>query len=52
VAYALLTFVFGCWSRADIEYLDRLRLNMAGDRFRVIATFLEWASARSARDFL
>jgi O-antigen/teichoic acid export membrane protein len=52
LAYLFLTFVLGCWSRADIEYIKGLHRRIAADRPRALAGFLDWARTRAAEDFL
>jgi hypothetical protein len=50
VAYLLLTFVLGCWTRGDIEHLQGLHHRFAEGRLPVLTTLLIWAGKRASRD--
>jgi O-antigen/teichoic acid export membrane protein len=50
-AYALLTLVLGCWSRADVEYLKGLHRKLAAGRPQALANLLSWAGTRAAKDY-
>lgn len=52
IAYALLTVVLGCWTKADIGYIQDLHRRHAADRPRALASLLDWAGARAAKDYL
>jgi O-antigen/teichoic acid export membrane protein len=49
--YLVLTLLLGCWTRADIEYMQRLHRDIAGERPRALARFFGWAGARAAKDY-
>ena len=50
-AYALLTLVLGCWSRADVEYLKTLHRRISRERPHALASLLAWAGTRAAKDY-
>jgi O-antigen/teichoic acid export membrane protein len=50
VAYLLLTFALGCWSRADIEHFQGLHKRFTAQRLPVLGMMLVWAEKRAARD--
>jgi O-antigen/teichoic acid export membrane protein len=50
VAYLLLTFALGCWSRGDIEHFQDLHRRFAAGRLPIVATLLMWAGKRAGRD--
>ncbi len=50
VAYLLLTFVLGCWSRGDIGHFQDLHRRFAAGRLPIVATMLMWAGKRAGRD--
>jgi O-antigen/teichoic acid export membrane protein len=50
--YAVLTIVLGCWTRADIEYLQGLHRRFASEKPRALANLLDWAGARAAKDYV
>ena len=50
IAYLLLTFTLGCWSRGDIEHLQGLHRRFAAGRLSALAMLLTWAGKRAARD--
>ena len=45
--YALLTLLFGCWSRGDIEHMQQLHARFAAGHPRFGARLLEWARHRA-----
>jgi O-antigen/teichoic acid export membrane protein len=45
--YALLTLLFGCWSRNDIEHMQQLHHRLLRSRPRMGARLLSWAHART-----
>ncbi|MCY7353516.1 MAG: polysaccharide biosynthesis C-terminal domain-containing protein [Lysobacter sp.] len=47
LTYAPLTLLLGCWSRGDIEYLQRLHQHLMAGRPRASARFLAWAYERA-----
>jgi len=49
LVYVLLTFVFGCWSRGDIEHMQGMHRRLSG-RLPLLATWLAWAGRRACRD--
>ena len=52
IVYALLTIVLGCWTKADIGYIKSLHLRFASERPRALASLLDWAGARAAKDYV
>jgi hypothetical protein len=48
VAYLLLTFVFGCWSRGDIEHMQGLHRRVPA--LRALTAWLVWADKRACKD--
>jgi O-antigen/teichoic acid export membrane protein len=51
LAYAMLTIVLGCWTKADIGYIQDLHRRIAAERPRALASLLDWAGARAAKDY-
>lgn len=47
LVYAPLTLLLGCWSRADIEYLQQLHQRFTAGRPWLGARLLEWACQRA-----
>jgi len=50
--YLLLTIVLGCWTRADIEYLKSVHRRLTSEKPRALASLLDWAGARAAKDYV
>lgn len=47
LAYGVMTLLFGCWNRGDIEYLQQIHQRLAGSRPRAGARLLAWAHQRA-----
>jgi O-antigen/teichoic acid export membrane protein len=50
LAYLLLTFALGCWTRGDIEHLQGLHRRFAEGRLPLLTMLLIWAGKRASRD--
>lgn len=48
VAYALLTFALGCWSRSDVEHMQRLHQRLPA--MPALVALLAWAGKRACKD--
>ena len=48
VAYLLLTFALGCWSRGDIEHMQRLHERLPA--VPALVALLAWAGKRAGKD--
>jgi len=52
VVYVVLTILLGCWSRADIEYMKSLHRRLFAEKPRALASLLDWAGTRAAKDYV
>ncbi|HJT99195.1 MAG TPA: oligosaccharide flippase family protein [Rhodanobacteraceae bacterium] len=52
VVYFALTILLGCWSRADIEYMKSVHRRVSAEKPRALASLLDWAGARAAKDYV
>jgi hypothetical protein len=48
VTYLLLTFALGCWSRGDIEHMQRLHERLPA--IPALVGLLAWAGKRACKD--